>query len=78
MRAELPKGPRSVLLSLLLLNTCVAILIGLLVANVLQPGRWIAVSSIPRRSESRRQSVPRCSSSSIPKSVLGPFGDEGR
>src|SRR5262245_15825146 len=40
MHAELPRGSAFRLFSLLLLNTVVAILIGLGVANVLQPGRW--------------------------------------
>ncbi len=38
--AQLPRGSGWRLLSLLVLNTIVAILIGLTVANVIQPGRW--------------------------------------
>ena len=40
MHAEIPRGSGTKLLRLLALNTLVAIGIGLLVANVMQPGRW--------------------------------------
>lgn len=43
MHAEIPKGSAWKLVRLLVLNTLVAIGIGLLVANVVQPGRWTQI-----------------------------------
>src|SRR5436190_3810229 len=43
MQAQIPKGDGVKLIGLLLLNTTVAILIGLTVANVLQPGKRTAL-----------------------------------
>jgi DAACS family dicarboxylate/amino acid:cation (Na+ or H+) symporter len=45
--AELPRGTAPRLARLLLLNTLVAIFIGLLVANVLRPGEWHTVTPVP-------------------------------
>lgn len=78
MRAELPKGAAFRLLSLLLLNTCVAILIGLLVANILQPGRWVPVKLQEPAKETTAVNPLSLFLDNIPKSVLGPFGDEGK
>ena len=51
MHAELPKGSALRLISLLVLNTLVAICIGLLVANVLQPGKWTKIEPPAAASE---------------------------
>src|SRR5205807_8080108 len=45
MQAQIPKGNGVKLIGLLLLNTTVAILIGLTVANVLQPGKRAAAAA---------------------------------
>ena len=79
MKAELPKGSTFRLVSLLLLNTCVAIFIGLLVANVLQPGRWTAADSPKEPPKSVSTASPLVLLlENIPKSLLGPFGDDGK
>jgi len=67
------------LIGLLLLNTLVAIGIGLLVANVIQPGHWRpltpAVSALPaaEANDPLTQFLD-----SVPKSLLGPFSDDGK
>ncbi len=42
MTSDIPRSSVARLAGLLLLNTCVAILIGLTVANLMQPGKWSA------------------------------------
>jgi DAACS family dicarboxylate/amino acid:cation (Na+ or H+) symporter len=67
------------LAGLLLLNTLVAITIGLLVANALQPGRWMSTEpppAAPAGQPEPRNPIERFLDS-IPKSLLGPLGDEG-
>ena len=67
------------LVRLLLLNTLVAISIGLLVANVVQPGRWTRGRSRRRCDRQRRQANPLTQFlDNVPKSLLGPLGDDGR
>ncbi len=110
MQAEIPRGSGFKLVRLLVLNTLVAIGIGLLVANILQPGRWASVEShviADAQPEQSQQTAANGSASSennasgkepakdtakepatggafaaflenIPKSFLGPFGDEGK
>lgn len=87
MHAELPKGSALRLVSLLLLNTLVAICIGLVVANTLQPGKW---SSLELEAEEPHANVAGNAGDAkkldpiaqllenVPKSVLGPFADEGK
>ena len=53
MQAQIPKGSGVKLVSLLLLNTTVAILIGLAVANVLQPGKRLRLAK-PRNQQPAR------------------------
>ncbi|HUY92563.1 MAG TPA: dicarboxylate/amino acid:cation symporter [Pirellulales bacterium] len=81
LKAEIPGRMRTRLVGLLLLNTLVAITIGLLVANVVQPGRWNRL--IPEETE--RASAPQAAVNpliqfldNIPKSIFGPLGDEGK
>ncbi len=79
MHAELPKGSALRLLSLLLLNTVVAICIGLLVANILQPGRWTKLEPAEQRpGESQHADPLSLFLDNIPKSLLGPLTDEGK
>jgi DAACS family dicarboxylate/amino acid:cation (Na+ or H+) symporter len=81
MHAELPKGSATRLISLLVLNTMVAICIGLLVANVLRPGKWTKVEPPPAAAEHQATSRPDPLAQfleNVPKSLLGPFADEGK
>src|SRR5688572_13827099 len=64
---------------LLLLNTLVAIFIGLLVANILGPGRWARIEPPP--AADARQAVKDPLTlflDNVPRSLLGPLGDEGK
>jgi Na+/H+-dicarboxylate symporter len=63
---------------LLLLNTTVAILIGLLVANVLRPGTWSEFKKLEATSEkeSATKSPAELLVQNVPKSILGPLGDK--
>ena len=78
MRAQMAGRQTLRLVSLLLLNTLVAIFIGLAVANIVQPGRWSELS--PRATEQAAKSGPDPITQfldNVPKSMLGPFGDDG-
>jgi len=59
---------------LLALNTVVAILIGLLVANVLRPGRAAAATAPTEERKNRRRDC-RSASANIPSSLLKPIVD---
>jgi DAACS family dicarboxylate/amino acid:cation (Na+ or H+) symporter len=90
MHAELPKGSAMRLVSLLLLNTLVAIVIGLAVANTLQPGKWSSLElEEDKQEELEKKSGGKVNGEkkldpvaqlleNVPKSVLGPFSDEGK
>jgi DAACS family dicarboxylate/amino acid:cation (Na+ or H+) symporter len=76
--AELPRGTAPRLVRLLLLNTLVAIMIGMLIANVLRPGEWHAVTPTPPQSAAKTQPGPlELFLDSVPKSLLGPLTDTG-
>ena len=78
MHAELPKGSTFRLVSLLLLNTVVAIIIGLTVANVLQPGRWSKIEPPPPEEAAEARADPLALFlDNVPRSLLGPFTDGG-
>lgn len=79
MHAELPRGSAFRLVSLLLLNTLVAILIGLVVANTLRPGSWTKLE--PPAVEEKKSAGPdpvKLLLDNVPKSLVGPLGDEGK
>lgn len=86
MLAEIPPGSGFRLVRLLLLNTLVAIFIGLFVANVMQPGKWTTIDLKPAAAaeegaivEGKKQPDPIADFlDNIPKSMLGPLGDEGK
>ena len=78
MKVELPKGSAVRLISLLLLNTCVAIVIGLLVANVLQPGKWADLRPSDEQQKALKASPLELMLENIPRSLIGPFGDDGK
>ncbi|MGE3314765.1 MAG: dicarboxylate/amino acid:cation symporter [Planctomycetaceae bacterium] len=83
--AEFPKGSGFRLLRLLLLNTLVAILIGLFVANVAKPGKWIELE--PPSAASEKAAAEKSPAGhdpvkdfldNVPKSLFGPLGDDGK
>jgi DAACS family dicarboxylate/amino acid:cation (Na+ or H+) symporter len=70
------KGAR--LVSLLALNTLVAIGIGLLVANLVRPGRWASLEPIAVKPADEQAANPILDFlDNIPRSLLGPLGDHG-
>ncbi len=71
LAARLPK--------LLLLNTLVAITVGLTVANVIQPGQGAGLTPPPSHDEASKTSNPLALFlENVPKSLLGPLGDDGK
>lgn len=81
MHAELPKGSALRLIGLLVLNTLVAICIGLLVVNVLQPGKWTKIEPPQAAAADHAGGSPDPLAQfleNVPKSLLGPFSDEGK
>jgi Na+/H+-dicarboxylate symporter len=80
MQAQIPKGSALKLIGLLLLNTTVAILIGLAVANALAPGKRTALTSGNEASEVKELKTDPVQQflDNVPKSLLGPFGDDGK
>lgn len=64
---------------LLLLNTLVAITVGLTVANVIQPGQGAGLVSPALHEETARSADPLALFlENVPKSLLGPLGDDGK
>lgn len=79
LHAHIPGKVAVRLISLLLINTLVAIGIGLLVANVVQPGRWRDVEPVTKTEPHEAAVDPLALFfESFPKSILGPFGDGGQ
>jgi Na+/H+-dicarboxylate symporter len=64
---------------LLLLNTLVAILVGLTVANVIQPGQGAGLTPPLSHEETTKSANPLALFlENVPKSLLGPLGDDGK
>jgi DAACS family dicarboxylate/amino acid:cation (Na+ or H+) symporter len=78
MHAKVPRGNALKLFGLLVLNTLVAILIGLFVANVVKPGRWSTVAEPAEEAGPERPHPLTQFLDNIPRSLLGPFTDEGK
>jgi Na+/H+-dicarboxylate symporter len=79
MQAQIPRGSALQLISLLVLNTVVAILIGLGVANLIQPGKWAALPAAREQPPAALQSDPLAQIlDNVPKSLVGPFTDNGK
>ena len=71
LAARLPK--------LLLLNTVVAILVGLTVANVIQPGQGAGLAPPSPHAETTKTANPLATFlENVPKSFLGPLADDGK
>jgi len=66
------------LAALLLLNTFMAIVIGLLIANVVKPGTWSEFKKPESAAtkESKTSSPAELLVQNVPKSLLGPLGDK--
>jgi Na+/H+-dicarboxylate symporter len=66
------------LAGLLILNTTVAIVIGLTVANVMKPGTWSTFDRPQEDTETETGGVDpiKLLTSNVPKSILGPLGDK--
>lgn len=64
---------------LLLLNTLAAITVGLTVANIIQPGQGAGITPPPTHEEASQVSNPLALFlENVPKSLLGPLGDDGK
>lgn len=64
---------------LLLMNTLVAITVGLTVANVIQPGRGAGLAPAEPALEAPHTANPLVTFiENVPKSLLGPLGDDGK
>lgn len=64
---------------LLLLNTLVAILVGLTVANVIQPGQGAGLPLPSSHDETTKATNPLATFlENVPKSLLGPLADDGK
>ncbi len=64
---------------LLLLNTLVAITVGLTVANVIQPGQGAGLTPPQQHDETTKTAnPPALFLENVPKSLLGPLGDDGK
>jgi Na+/H+-dicarboxylate symporter len=78
MTTEIAGKTAAKLAGLLLLNTTVAILIGLVVANVVRPGSW---SEFKKPESTAKNGTTTASpaellAQNVPKSLLGPLGDK--
>ena len=73
-------GPLAMRLpKLLLLNTLVAILVGLTVANVIQPGQGAGLTPPTPHDEATKAANPLATFlENVPKSLLGPLSDDGK
>ena len=73
-------GPLAMRLpKLLLLNTLVAILVGLAVANVIQPGKGAGLTPPTPHDEATKAANPLATFlENVPKSLLGPLSDDGK
>ncbi len=88
MTSVIPRSSVARLAGLLLLNTTVAIFIGLTVANVMQPGKWLRNSDV--QAELSTEGATRGDTAdgelsanpidqllgSVPRSLFGPLGDK--
>jgi Na+/H+-dicarboxylate symporter len=73
-------GPLAIRLPrLLLLNTLVAITVGLTVANVIQPGQGAGLTPPTPHEDATKSANPLALFlENVPKSLLGPLGDDGK
>lgn len=75
LTAEIPGTAGRRLVGLLLTNTTVAILVGLLVANILQPGRWGQLDASATPSETKAFDPWQLLQDMVPEAILKPLVD---
>ncbi|NDD59652.1 MAG: dicarboxylate/amino acid:cation symporter, partial [Chlamydiae bacterium] len=79
VHAQLREGQAARLAKALILNTIVAISIGLFVANFIKPGSWSHFARSPQEQATSIYQGPVTQFlDNIPKSILGPFTDDGK
>lgn len=81
IEAEFEKGTAGKLVRLLVLNTLVAICVGLAVANVLKPGLWSGPLKAPEGhggSATGKPDLLQQFLDNVPQSMLGPLTDNGK
>ncbi len=81
MAAKFEKGTAGRLIRLLLLNTLVAIGVGLLVANVIKPGHWAKLAPAAASESAHVDGKPdmlQLFLDNVPRSILGPLTDNGK
>ena len=79
LQAHIPARKALRLAGLLLVNTLVAIGIGLAVANLVRPGHWTEAAPPPTTEKSQHAVNPLTQFlDNVPKSLLGPLGDDGK
>jgi Na+/H+-dicarboxylate symporter len=79
MNANFPRGSGPRLIGLLVLNTLVAIFIGLAVANVIRPGKWTDQGRLIQEGKQDVEAgIFQQFLDNVPKSILGPLGDGGK
>jgi Na+/H+-dicarboxylate symporter len=78
MTTEISGKTAGRLAGLLLLNTFVAIVIGLLIANLVKPGTWSELKQpeSAAKKESKTVSPAELLVQNVPRSLLGPLGDK--
>ncbi len=80
LQAHIPARKAFRLAGLLVVNTLVAIGIGLAVANMVRPGRWTEASAPPPPTEQGEHGLDPLAQflDNVPRSLLGPLGDDGK
>lgn len=81
MTAKFEKGTAGRLLRLLALNTVVAIIIGIVVADVIKPGHWADLkATADEHAESKKEKPGMLQQflENVPKSLIGPLADDGK
>ncbi|MEY4511377.1 MAG: hypothetical protein RLZZ450_3499 [Pseudomonadota bacterium] len=82
INAKLEQGKAKRLVRLLALNTLVAIGVGLMVANIIKPGRWSsALRPAAKAAADHAKGQPDLLGQfleNVPKSLLGPLTDDGK
>lgn len=77
MAAKVTGSQVGKLARLLFLNTCVAIAVGLTLANVIKPGKHAGEATSPAAAGANSKTLGGLLEDAIPKSILGPLTDTG-
>ncbi len=79
LTTDIPGHKALRLAGLLVLNTCVAVAVGLGVANIMKPGTWTSFEveqQVEEENGGDRRSPVELLVENIPKSIMGPLGDK--